>query len=355
MKRIGLCLAAVCALVLPTGPPALAASCNGASHEVALFDGRAAPASVALGAPITFSVQYSDSAECVPTAMSVTIAGVGSFGLTTAGTSFATGVTYAIAITLPAGAYPYSFSVTSGSGGGVKTVGLAAVNPASAVVQAPPPPPPPPTATPIPAPAPRPPPPPTPRPATPAPLPPLTAAPTATASPTASPSAESATAAPTEVVPASSVPASGPPAASLHDSWPRTTSTPPGMASVSPRSRGIDLAIPGTVLAYLVSTGAGLAFYVFLLRRRPVADSSAAQLIGAGESSAAPASDNRPLRVTPLPPMRELIPPIADLLSEADDIVGPRPDEVGIPRWLRPSLRAGRRGPNPGRLRGWDD
>lgn len=342
MKRIGLCLAAVCALVLPTGPPALAASCNGASHEVALFDGRAAPASVALGAPITFSVQYSDSAECVPTAMSVTIAGVGSFGLTTAGTSFATGVTYAIAITLPAGAYPYSFSVTSGSGGGVKTVGLAAVNPASAVVQAPPPPPPPPpppTATPI---------------------PPLTAAPTATASPTASPSAESATAAPTEVVPASSVPASSvpasrPPAASLHDSWPRTTSTPPGMASVSPRSRGIDLAIPGTVLAYLVSTGAGLAFYVFLLRRRPVADSSAAQLIGAGESSAAPASDNRPLRVTPLPPMRELIPPIADLLSEADDIVGPRPDEVGIPRWLRPSLRAGRRGPNPGRLRGWDD
>jgi hypothetical protein len=357
MKRIGLSIAAGLALLLPTGLPALAASCNGASHEVALFDGEATPATVSFGAPITFSVQYSDSAGCVPTAISVTVAGVGSFDLTTAGTSYATGVTYAIALTLPAGAYPYSFSVTSGSGGGVKTVGLATVNPASVVIHAPPPPPEPaPTATPIPAPAPKPPPPPTPRPATPAPPVPLAPVPpTPTATPTASASAASATVQPTEVAPTSSEPTSMLPAPSLHDSWPRTTITPGGVASVSAKPRDIDLAVPGTVLAYLVSTGTGLAFYVFLLRRRPVARSSMGQLMVAMEPAAAPASVTAPLHVTPLPPMRELIPPVVDLLSDAGDTVGTPPDEVGIPRWLRPSLRAGRRGPNPGRLRGWED
>ena len=48
--------------------------------------------------------------------------------------------------------------------------------------------------------------------------------------------------------------------------------------------------------------------------------------------------------VRPLPPMRELIPPVnPDLLSDGDGGgAGPNPDEAGIPRWLRPSVREAR-------------
>jgi hypothetical protein len=59
--------------------------------------------------------------------------------------------------------------------------------------------------------------------------------------------------------------------------------------------------------------------------------------------------------VTPLPPMRELVPPPVNLvtLDEGSDRVEPKPDEIDMPRWLRPSLRQARQG--PAAFRRWDD
>ena len=53
--------------------------------------------------------------------------------------------------------------------------------------------------------------------------------------------------------------------------------------------------------------------------------------------------------------MRELIPPIDyDLLRDPDERAGPAAGEADIPRWLRPSVRAGplRRGARPGAATG---
>jgi len=61
-------------------------------------------------------------------------------------------------------------------------------------------------------------------------------------------------------------------------------------------------------------------------------------------------------QVAPLPPMRDLIPPIDyDLLRDPDERAGPAAGEADIPRWLRPSVRAGRFGEEPKRRRDWGD
>ena len=47
--------------------------------------------------------------------------------------------------------------------------------------------------------------------------------------------------------------------------------------------------------------------------------------------------------VTPLPDMRELIPPVDPRLLEGDAVSGePAAGEADIPRWLRPSVREAR-------------
>ena len=78
-------------------------------------------------------------------------------------------------------------------------------------------------------------------------------------------------------------------------------------------------------------------------------DVEAAPAVSALEGKAAPSVPASPEegadvpRVTPLPPMRELIPPVNyNLLSDAGEPSGPAPDEAGIPRWLRPSVREAR-------------
>jgi hypothetical protein len=58
-----------------------------------------------------------------------------------------------------------------------------------------------------------------------------------------------------------------------------------------------------------------------------------------------PAASPDPMpTVTPLPSMRELIPAVdPHLLAEpVDERTQVAPDEVGVPRWLRPSVRAAR-------------
>lgn len=349
MKRILFALTATIAVLLPAGSPVRAASCNGASHDTTLSNGRASPGSGTTGTAITFSVVYADTAGCPPTVMRVTVAGAGTFAMTRSGSNFTAGVTYAKTLTLSAGSHAYSFSATSGTGGGQKTTRFTAVSPGAVVISAPTAPPPAPT----PAPAPIPPPPaPVPPPLVPAPVPPSlplpTASPTpkpsATASPTSAPT--SGAPSPSDTGPAQSM--SGP----LEADRGHWATYQPGFGGGSPV--GFEMPLLGTLVASVSATAAGLAFFMFLVRRRRHTRGEPARMtLATATATAAPAPVER---VTPLPPMRELIPPVnPNLLSEGEEPVGPLPDEAGLPRWLRPSVRNGRRTRNPGRLSGRDD
>ena len=161
MKRFVIALVATIAVLLPAGSLVQAASCNGASHQPMLSNGSANPGSGSVGTPITFSVVYADTAGCVPSSLTVTVTGVGSFGMSTSGTNFTAGVTYLVTLAIPAGSHTYWFDTTSGTGGGEKSMTLTAVQPGAVVItnptQAPtpvPPPPPPPAPQPAPVPPP---------------------------------------------------------------------------------------------------------------------------------------------------------------------------------------------------------
>ena len=356
MKRIVIALVATIAVLLPAGSLVQAASCNGASHNLVLSNGSANPGTGTVGTVISFSVVYADTAGCVPTAVTLTVPGVGTFGLGTAGTNFTSGVTYAGTLALPAGSHAYSFSATSGTGGGEKTVTFTAVQPATVVITPPtpaptpvPPPPPPPQPAPVPPPVvgPPPPPPPTaPPPTTPPPTaPPATASPSAAASPSAS---SSATSTPTESAPSPTEPDPTvhllPPAKVLGS----------GLGPKPSAFGDVELGLLGTVIAYLSATAAGLAFFWFLVRRRTESEPGTLTLAVAN-AAAPPASAVEQSRVTPLPPMRDLIPPVNPHLLDVEEAPGPLASEAALPRWLRPSVRSGRRTRNPNRLSGRDD
>jgi hypothetical protein len=362
MKRPLLALAATIAMLLPAGSPVQAASCNGASHHIALSNGRATPGSGTPRTTIAFSVLYTDSAGCQPSVMVVTVAGAGTFAMSPSGSNVKAGVSYAKTVTLRAGSHAYSFTATSGSGNGEKTASFTAVRPAAVVITAPTQPP---TQAPTPAPAPVPPPPapaPVPPPVQPAPLPPPPPPPPppATASPTPTPTS-SATVSPTPS------PSSAPSPTGAGPTHPislgpleanRGLWAPAWGGSIRPLESGLmgfEFPMLGTLIAYLSATTAGLVFFALLVRRRREGDAEPARMtLATVGASAAPKPEQ--VRVTPLPPMRELIPPVnPNLLSEGEEPVGPLPGEADLPRWLRPSVRAGRRTRNPGRLSGRDD
>jgi hypothetical protein len=345
MKRIVPALLATLAVLLPTAP-VQAASCNGASHETVLSGGSASPGSGTPSTPITFSVVYADSAGCPPTAVTLTVAGVGTFALTASGGDFTSGATYSGTLTFGPGTYAYSFGATNGSGGGAKSATLTAVNPAVVTIFEPTPAPPPPQPAPLP-----PAPPPAPAPAVEPPPAPTEAT---------SPSASEATAASSTGTPrptggdVGSATTSGgrkaihasPSRVSSHERVVARTAldAPFGLPQLDASVRAL--------LAYLTATAAGLALFVALVRRRTHAEPASASIPLAAPLP--PEHDEH--RVTPLPPMRELIPPVdPTLLSDADERVGPLPGEAGVPRWLRPSLRAARQSHDSRRLRGRED
>jgi len=113
----------------------------------------------------------------------------------------------------------------------------------------------------------------------------------------------------------------------------------------------------GSVWAYLWATIAGLTLFAFLVRRRRASEpGTPGTLSAAMASSAAPAASSEvDHRVTPLPPMRDLIPPVNPYLLDVEERPGPVAGEADLPRWLRPSVRSGRRTRNPNRLSGRDD
>ena len=95
----------------------------------------------------------------------------------------------------------------------------------------------------------------------------------------------------------------------------------------------------------LLGTVSGGLFFVLARRRRHPDEPAPTTITATATAAAATAvSAEGPVpSVTPLPPMRELIPPVdPDLLRDADDDPRPRDDEADIPRWLRPSVRQAR-------------
>ena len=341
-----LLLVATCVVLLPTATPVQAASCNGASHQMTLSRGTVSPSSGTTATAVTFSATYQDNAGCDPISVTVTISGVGTFPLSEAGAAPSGGTTYARTMALPLGVRTYFFSATSGSGKGEVTVQLTNVSPSQITITAPPPPP-----TPVPTPKPPPP--------TPAPTPPPTVAPTPKPPPPA-PSTPAPTPDPTSAAPETPAPSDEPePSASE----PATSEEPSSAQSNSPQPSGTDgaPAFPGTgplgpdrgtasggslpdwlmpwMLFAIVSGG---LFFVLARRRRSPEEAPTTVTMTAHATAAVSAEAPVPA-VTPLPPMRELIPPVdPNLLREADEDSGPRPGEEDIPRWLRPSVRDAR-------------
>ena len=344
-----LLLVATCVVLLPTATPVRAASCNGASHEMTLSRGTASPSSGTTATSIRFSAVYEDNAGCDPISITVTISGVGTFPLSAAGAGPSGGTTYQRVMTLPVGVRTYFFSATSGSGKGEVTVQLTSVSPTSLTITAPPPPP-----TPVPTPKPPPP--------TPAPTPPPTVAPTpkppAQPASTAVPTPTPALAAPETPAPSSAEPSpsasepaasddgpSADPSASPEPSEADGAPILPGAGPLDP-DRGTasgESPLPDWLLPWmLLGIVSGGLFFV-LARRRRSGEEAPTSVTMTGVAAAAVSAEGPVPAVTPLPPMRELIPPVdPTLLREADAHPGPRPDEENIPRWLRPSVRAGR-------------
>jgi hypothetical protein len=342
-------LVATCVVLLPTATPVQAASCNGASHEMTLSRGIASPSTGTTATTIRFSAVYEDNAGCDPISITVTISGVGTFPLTAAGAAPSGGTTYERSMTLPVGLRTYFFSATSGTGKGEVTVQLTSVSPTSITITTPPPPP-----TPVPTPKPTPPPtpPPTPVPTVaPTPKPPAPPATTPAATPAPVPATSDSPGASESPPPASEEPEASttPPASALPEPS-ETDGTPvsPGGAGAGPLDPDRGTASGGSPLPdwllpwMLFGIVSGGLFFV-LARRRRSGEEAPTTITMTGVATASVSAEAPVPAVTPLPPMRELIPPVdPNLLREADDDPGPRPDEAEIPRWLRPSVREAR-------------
>jgi hypothetical protein len=300
---------AIAALLLASAPAADAASCNSAAHSITLSNGKVAPGSGTTATSFTFSVFYRDSGGCVPTAAAVHVAGVGGYPLTGTG-NYQAGVTFKRTMKLPAGSHAYWFTFTSGSGNGVKTKTLSVVSPAKVVVSGPAPTPvptPKPTPKPTPRPTPRPTPKPTPKPTTkPAPVP--TTAPTH--KPTATPTATHASAGSRSLSETQS-PGPGEAAATWYPTW--------GVgALMSGGGPGGDFGLPLTrAIAWITSTAGGIAIFLLLIRRRSDQPEMADIPVAAGEATPHAFTQHAVAPETP-------------------------PDEVNLPRWLRPSVQAAR-------------
>lgn len=354
-----LLLVATCVVLLPTAT-VHAASCKGASHEMTLTRGVASPSTGTSATPIRFSAVYTDNNDCPPISITVTVSGVGTFPLTEVGPDPSGGITYARTMPLPVGFRTYYFSATSGEGAGEITVQLTSVSPSSLTITAPPPPPtpvptprppaptPPPTPVPTPVPTPKPP------AATPPPAPASTPVPATPAPSVAqpggeqpSPSTGGGSASPGASGDPSALPdPSDSPAASETDGapvvpggGPRDPDSAGGLGG--PASPAPDWLLPWVLLG----TISGGLFFVLARRRRHTDEPPPTTITATATAAAVTAvSAEGPVpAVTPLPPMRELIPPVnPDLLRDADDDPRPREDEADIPRWLRPSVRQAR-------------
>lgn len=327
-RRLALSLAIIANLLATTATWA-AGSCSSQSHNPQLSNGRVSPAAGTTATVFTFSVTYRDTKGCAPNWVRVTVAGVGVYPMNGSGTTYDAGVVFTRALQLPVGTHAYSFMASSGTDGGQKTTALATVTPPSVTVT-PVATPPPPTPPPTPVPTPRPTLPPAPKP-TPRPAPVATPVPTAppTAQPTVTPQTPVPSLAPVGVV----VPSQGPVASQPQAGAPGPSASEAGVPGsfVDPEQPGSFALLVGVWTA--VTSGSLMLFLLLARRREP--DEPALATAGA---ELAPSEGEAP-PAQPLP-QAAMIPP----------------DEVNVPRWLRPSVRAGRQGRAPERsMRQFED
>ncbi|HTG40141.1 MAG TPA: hypothetical protein VK697_00885, partial [Methylomirabilota bacterium] len=350
-KAVVLAVAAVVViLMLPTASgSALAGNCNGATTPL-LAGGSASAGSGMPSTTITFSVRFKDTGGCPPSKVEVVVAGLGRYAMTGGGTTFQAGVTYSVAMALPAGSWAYSFAATNGSG--KRFVALTTVSPAAIVIVSPTPMP---TAKPTPRPTPKPTPKPTPQPK-----------PTAksTMRPTPKPTAN-ATPKATSRPPAASTPGSPATPDPGVGGSPTPTATAPGQIAVGlPGDRGGDgpaglgggidgppaapaaldgssgpglriypsLGIP--VAAWSLTTALGVILFAAFLRRPTRRERAVAGADPAGASvavwsamSTLPSRGSNPAAV----------PGAVGGTARSDDEAS-NPVDANLPRWLRPTL-----------------
>jgi hypothetical protein len=299
-------------------------------RDPVLSAGKATPGTGTTATVFTFSVTYSDAKGCAPNWVRVTVNGVGTFPMTGGGTSYDTGVTFTRALKLPAGTHTYSFAASSGEGAGLQTTTLTSVSPPSVVVTVAPTPSPEPTPTPTTKPTPPPTPVPTPRPTpvpttAPTPVPPTAGA---TATPPSSPSpgggsgSSSHAPSPTDVAGGVVSPTGGPGASEVQGQAPGASGSEAGGEGSFGRSDGMG-SFALLLGAWATATAAGLAFFLVLAPRRRAPNQPAfADATQAAADAPAPRPSGEPsMLATDVPP-----------------------DEVNMPRWLRPSVQAARRG-----------
>jgi hypothetical protein len=302
------------AVALSTAPGAHAASCGGASHQLTLASGQASPGSGTVTTTFTFSVLYTDSGGCAPTAITVKIPGLGSFALSATGTNYAAGVTYRRSQTLPAGRWTYSFSASNGSGQGRQTAVLTAVSPGAVIVAGP-------TAAPTPT------------------LPPSTATPRPrqTATPAATAQATPVVAPPATTTASASGSPTPTPDVSVGPSSPASSEVAspgaglggdggePGGQSGSSQDPLTRLGWVGSLLALLGAAALATAIFLHLAERATRHDHGSGPSIPSDEPTQG--NGRLPAQGKPLERRR------------------PQAEGAGLPRWLRPSVQSARFAP----------
>jgi hypothetical protein len=312
-RRLALLLAIIATLLASSAAWGAGGPCSSPAHDPVLSAGTAAPGNGTTATIFTFSVTYADTKGCAPNWVTVTVSGAGSFPMSDGGGAYDTGVIFTRGLQLAAGTYTYSFATSSGAGVGEKTITLTAVSPASVVVTLPStPPPPPPTPAPTLKPTPR----PTPKPvATPAATPPATA----TASPLSS-----AGGTPSITDGGAASPSEGAPSADQGQGAGPSGSQTGASGSFGKREEMGSFSV--LIGGWATTTVAGLALFRVLAPRRRASSQPAFAEAG--------------------PEIAHLShPPAAGPLVEDDpaaDLIPP--DEVNMPRWLRPSVQAARHG-----------
>lgn len=297
-----------------------AGPCSSQSHNPLLSNGRASPPSGTTVTSFTFTVTYADTKGCAPNWVRVTIAGVGVYPMSGSGTSYDTGVTFTRSMLLPVGTHAYSFAANSGDFGAQKTTALTTVSPPSVTVTAPATPPPPqptprptpkPTAVPEPVP-------------TPAPTVPSTPAPTATNVPSPVPVGAVPVPAPSIAGGGTGASSPGPVASQGQAQAPGASPSEPGGAAglVTPDRLG---SFPLLMGAWITATAGGLALFLLLAPRRRTQSEPALAV-----------ADNGPTKLE-----AELAPDPPPSAQQSDLVP---PEEVNVPRWLRPSVQAARQG-----------
>jgi hypothetical protein len=293
-----------------------AGPCSSQSHDPLLSNGRASPPSGTTVTSFTFTVTYADSKGCAPNWVRVTVAGIGVFPMSGSGTAYDTGVTFTRSMQLPIGTHAYSFAANSGDPGAQKTTALMTVSPPSVTVTAPATPPPPePTPRPTPKPTPIP---------TPVPTVPPTPVPTLTSAPTPVPVGAVPVPAPSTAGGGTGASSPGPVASQDQAQAPGASPSDPGGAAGFVTTDRLG-SFPLLMGAWATATAGGLALFLLLAGRRRRTNEPT--LAVASESAAVAEAEAAPDAPQPVQPS-DLVPP----------------DEVNLPRWLRPSVQAARQG-----------